>query len=254
MKAMVSSLPLSIKLIFRDPINIFLAVVPTILALALYLYAVITAFKNTEFFTITLSQYIDSPEAAGWAGKALTALLILFVFLLMSWTFVIVVGILAAPFNSMLSSRIERHLVGAPVETTTSKTLTQMGRSLGHTFVNEAKKLVAIIIMGILAFLLNLIPLFYPVGLFLVAILIAVQFVDYSWSRHEMGFSSCLKDTASHVLPYAVSGGFFLIMVTIPLLNTLVPALATSYYTVLWLERNKKLPPPTGTASVNYQG
>lgn len=248
MKGTLSSLPLSVKLILRDPINILLALFPTILALALYLWGVVLIFQNSDFITATIGQYISSPETAGWVGKALMALLVLFVFLLMSWTFIIVVGIIAAPFNSMLSSRIERQLVGAPVNPSPSTTFKEMIRNLGSTFINEGKKLIAIAVMAILAFILNLIPIFYPIGVFLVAVLIAVQFVDYSWSRHDLGFGSCLKDTFSHIFAYALSGAFFLILVTIPLINTLVPALATSYYTVLWLRRNKRLPEPATTA------
>lgn len=242
MKGILTSLPLAFKMILRDPINLLLAIIPTILALALYVFTIVSIFKNSQWFTLTIGQYFDSPDTATWIGRVLMALLILFVFLLMSWTFVIVVGIIAAPFNSMLSSRIERQLVGEPVETKTSQTLTQMGRNLGKTFVNEFKKIFAILLMGALAFILNLVPVFYPIGLFLVAILIAVQFVDYSWSRHEMHFGSCLKDATSNLLPYSISGGFFLVMVTIPLINAFVPALATSYYTVLWLQRNNRLP------------
>lgn len=243
MKGVLSSLPLAFKLILKDPINLFLALIPTIIALALYLFTIVSIFQNSDYISLSVSEYFQSPETAGWVGKALTALLILFVFLLMSWTFVIVVGIIASPFNSMLSSRIERKLTGLPLEPSRSKTLAEIGKGLAGTFINEFKKLFAIALMGMLAFLLNLVPLFYPIGLFLVACLLAVQFVDYSWSRHEMHFGSCLKDTGLNLLPYAVSGGFFLILVTIPLLNAFVPALATSYYTILWLTRKGMIPP-----------
>ena len=242
MKGILTSLPLAFKMILRDPINLLLAIIPTVLALALYVFTIVSIFKNGQWFTLTIGEYFDSPDTATWIGRVLMALLILFVFLLMSWTFVVVVGIIAAPFNSMLSSRIERMLVGEIVETKASQTLSQMGRSLGRTFVNEFKKLFAIVLVGGLALMLNLVPVFYPIGLFLVATLLAVQFVDYSWSRHEMHFGPCLKDATTNLLSYSISGGFFLVLVTIPVINAFVPALATSYYTVLWLQRNNRLP------------
>jgi CysZ protein len=241
MKGTITSFSLAIKSILKDPINLLLAIIPTILALGIYLWAVVSVFKNSEWLTAFMSQYIDSPEAAGWVGRFFTALLILFIFLLMSWTFVVVVGIIAAPFNSMLSSRIEKQLTHQRVTDSTSKTMKEIFKGLGRTFLTEIKKLIAILIMAALAFLLNLIPLFYPVGVFLVATLLAVQFVDYSWSRHDYSLGACVKDTLRNVLPYGVSGGFFLILVSVPLINALVPALATAYYTVLWLERHQKL-------------
>jgi len=241
MKGTISSFSLAIRSIFKDPVNLILALVPTVIALAIYLWAVVSVFKNSDWFTAFMAQYIESPEAAGWLGKFLTALLILFIFLLMSWTFVIVVGIIAAPFNSMLSSRIEKQLTHQTVTDSTSKTMKEIFHGLGRTFFTEIKKLIAILVMAVLAFLLNLIPLFYPVGVFLVATLLAVQFVDYSWSRHDYSLGACVRDTFRNAFPYALSGGFFLILVTVPLINALVPALATAYYTILWLKRHEMI-------------
>jgi CysZ protein len=186
--------------------------------------------------------YLPEPSHAGWIGKFLTAIFILFVFILMSWTFVLIVGIIAAPFNSMLSSRIEKKLTQKVLSEDKSQTLNELFHNLKQTFKTELKKLIVIVIFAIIAFVLNLFPLFYPVGMFLVAILFAVQFIDYSWSRHNMSFAACLGDTTKNIIPYSLSGFFFLILITIPILNALVPAFATSYFTVLWLNRQKKIP------------
>lgn len=241
MKGLVTSLPVAVRQITRDPINLFLALIPTLMALALYVIAIISIFKNTDVVTGFMAAHFDNPDTATWIGHIITAMMILFIFLLMSWTFVIVVGLIAAPFNSMLSSRIEKKLRGVPLESNRSKTLAEIGRGIGSTFANELKKLIAIGFMATLAFFLNLIPIFYPIGLFLVAILLAVQFLDYSWSRHDLSFASCLKDATRNALPYSLSGGFFLILATVPLVNAFVPALATAYYTVLWVERSSQV-------------
>ena len=108
-------------------------------------------------------------------------------------------------------------------------------------FKNEIKKLIFIVLVAGMAFLLNLFPMFYPVGIFLVATLLAVQFVDYSWSRHEMHFGECLKDVMGNIIPYSMGGFIFLMMVAIPVVNAFVPAMATSYFTVLWLHRKNKI-------------
>lgn len=239
MKGTLSSFPIALRMILKDPINLFLALVPSLLALSLYILAIVTIFSNTDVVTSFMASYFENPETASWVGYILTALMILFVFLLMSWTFVILVGLVAAPFNSMLSARIERRLKGMPLESNRSRTLAEIGKGIGNTFANEIKKVVAIVFIGGLAFILNLVPFFYPIGLFLVATLLASQFVDYSWSRHDLSFGACLKDVTINILPYSVSGGIFLMLVTIPLVNAFVPAFATSYYTVLWIERNR---------------
>lgn len=236
------SLSTAMRLIFRDPINLGLMMVPTAIALSLYLFLITITFKNSDVIVVTMRDYIHSPEAAGWLGKIFTAILIIFIFFLMSWTFIVVVGFIAAPFNSLLSSRIEKKLLGQAVVEDKSQTIHELVRIIGFTFKNELKKILFILFVGGIAFFFNLFPLFYPIGLFLIACLMAVQFIDYSWSRHDMPFSACLKDLLSNIIPYTAGGFLFLLLITVPIINAFVPALATGYFTVLWLHRHKKIP------------
>ena len=238
----LKSIPLAFKMIFKDPVNLLLAIIPTVVALALYVFTVVTVFRNSDRFVSLFRGYIYTADQADVLAKIITAILIIFIFFLMSWTFVIVVGIIAAPFNSMLSSRIESRLVQHIEGGDKKETMKKIGQSLGQAFKNELKKLIFIVFVGGVAFLLNLFPLFYPIGIFLVATLVSVQFIDYSWSRHELHFGACLKDVAVNIIPYSISGFFFLLLVTVPIINAFVPALATSYYTVLWLHRQNKIP------------
>lgn len=241
MKGVMQSLPISIRMIFRDPINLLLAIIPTILALTLYIFAIVSIFKNADYFGVLVQNYVPDQDIAGWVGKLLTAIFIIFVFLIMSWTFILLVGVISAPFNSMLSARIETILVGKEVTHDKSKTFSEIMSGIGGTFINEFKKLFFIILMTMIALLLNLFPLFYPIGVFLLALMLGVQFVDYSWSRHDMHFGNCMQDTLKNMLPYAGSGFIFLILITVPIINALVPAFATSYFTVLWLHRQNKI-------------
>ncbi len=241
MTGVFKSLPLAVRMIVRDPINLTLALIPTVIALSLYILAIVGIFKNADYFGVMIQNYIPDPQTAGWVGKLLTAIFIVFVFLIMSWTFVIIVGIISAPFNSMLSSRIESLLVGKPVGQNRKQTFSEIMSGIGRTFKDEFQKLFFILLLTMLAMLFNLFPLFYPVGLFILALLIAVQFVDYSWSRHELRFGGCARDVISNAIPYAGGGFIFLILITIPIINAMVPAFATSYFTVLWLHRQKRL-------------
>ena len=242
MKGMLQSFPIAIRMIFTDPINLLLALIPTLIAFAIYILTIVGIYRNSDQFVTMLRGYIYTTDQATILARVLTTILIIFVFFLMSWTFIIVVGIIAAPFNSMLSSRIEKKLVGNVVLDSKNETLKKISGSLGQTFKNEFKKIIFIMILTGVALLLQVFPLFYPVGVVLIATLLSVQFIDYSWSRHNLHFGSCLKDVMVNILPYGISGCFFLLMVAIPLVNTIVPALATSYYTVLWLYRQNRIP------------
>ena len=241
MSHILKSIPLAFKMIFKDPVNLLLAFIPTAIAMALYLFTVVTVFRNSDRLVSMFRGYIYTADQADVLAKIITAVLVIFIFFVMSWTFVIVVGIIAAPFNSMLSSRIEKKLIQHVDGADKKETMKQIGQSLSQTFKNELKKLIFIVFVAALAFVLNLFPLFYPVGIFLVATLLSVQFIDYSWARHEMHFGACLKDVTVNIIPYSISGFIFLLLVSIPIINAFVPALATSYYTVLWLHRQNKI-------------
>jgi len=242
MKGVIKSFPMALKMIFTDPVNFVLSLFPTIIAFALYIFTVATIYSNSESFTSLFKGYIYTDAHASFLAKILTVILIILVFFLMSWTFVIVVGIISAPFNSLLSSRIEQKLVTRMIMDEDQKhAIEQVKSSMVATFKNEFKKLLFLAVMGVFAFLMNLIPVLAPVGVFLVATLLAVQFVDYSWSRHNMHFSDCLKDILKNILPFSAGGAIFLALVAIPLVNAFVPAFATSYFTVLWLARQRKI-------------
>src|SRR5690554_503871 len=237
----VKILPLSLKLIFKDPINLLLAIIPTILALSIYIFFIALIFKNSDYFGVLLQDWIPDPKTAGWVGKLITAIFIIFMFLIMSWTFILLSGIISAPFNSLLSSRIEEKLAGRAISSDAKQSFTTMLKGLGKTFINEAKKIIFIIILTGLAFLLNLFPLFYPLGIFLLALVLSLQFIDYSWSRHDMSFSQCVSDLFKNIFSYGGYGLVFLVLITIPIVNALVPAFATSFFTVLWLDRQKRI-------------
>lgn len=242
MKGTFRAFPVAVKMLFTDPVNFVLAVIPTLIALAIYLLTIIGIYKNTDHLISLFRNYVyDSPHASVF-GYILTAILIIFVFFVMSWTFIIVVGIISAPFNSLLSARIEEKLTSRVImDEDQDHAIAQVKSTFVQTLKNEAKKMAFLLVVGAFAFLLNLVPILYPVAVFLIATLLAVQFVDYSWSRHEMSFGACLKDVASNIVHYFISGAIFLALVAIPLVNALVPALATSYFTVLWLYRQKKI-------------
>jgi len=243
MNGVLRSFPIALRMIFKDPVNLSLAMVPSAIALAIYLVLITVIFNNYHLMKTFLAGYLQMPaDQAGWAGVFLTAILILFVFVIMSFTFVMLVGLIGAPFNSMLSSRIEDKLAGKVVNKDRSKTFGEVLSGFGKSIFNEVKKVIFILILSVFAFFLNFIPIFYPVAALIFSLLIAVQFVDYSWSRHDWTFGLCFGDIFKNILVYGLSGAFFLLMMTVPLVNVLVPAFATSYYTVLWLHRQNRIP------------
>lgn len=242
MSGTLKAFPVAIKAILTDPVNFVLSLFPTLIAFFTYAFTITFIYRNSDRLSSLLRGYIYTADQATLISRILTAVLIIFIFFVMSWTFVIVVGIISAPFNSLLSSRIEQKFVSKIImDENQTHALDSVKKSMAQTFKNEFKKLIFLVCVGIAAFLLNMFPVFYPVGVLLVATLLAVQFLDYSWSRHNWNFSLCMKDIFKNIIPYSFGGMIFLALVAIPVVNAFVPSLATSYFTILWLYRQKKI-------------
>lgn len=242
MKDVFSSMPEALRHIFKDPVNFMLFLIPGILAVVLYLIAGAYALRNGMSFTeVLINKYIISKNANLIIYYLVTGVMTFLFFILVSWTFIIIVGILAAPFNSVISDRIERKMRGGLVTKDQSKGLSFVFSGLGRTLWNEVKKLFIILLFTVMAMGLNFIPVLLPVAMILLALIMSAQFLDFSWSRHDLSAGQCIKDITTHLPSNAVAGFMFLLIVAVPIINVLVPALATSYYTVLWIKRQPKL-------------
>jgi len=238
MKDVVSSIPDAFKFLFKDPVNFLLFLIPGIIAVLIYIVAGTYALENGMAFTkVLINKYVLSQNASMFMYYFVSGMMAILLFVLVSWTFVLAVGILSAPFNSVISSRIEKKLRGEMPSLNKSQGFSDVLAGLGRTLFNEFKKLTVIIIATVLAMGLNFIPVLFPVALIMLALIMSAQFLDFSWSRHDLSAGTCFKDLLGSFFGNILAGFMFLALMAVPLINVLVPALATSFYTVLWTKR-----------------
>jgi uncharacterized protein involved in cysteine biosynthesis len=236
MNYILKSFKLGLKAIFSDPVNIFLAVIPSLISLCLYVLGIIAVLNNSEMFYSFFKNNLYSSESADLFTKILTALLVVLIFFIMNWTFILVVGIISCPFNSLLSHRVEQKMaLEFKLGDEQKKAMSEMKVSFLRILKNEFKKMIFLGVMTGFVFIINFLPFFYPLGLVLVSLLLAIQFLDYSWSRHQLSFLDCMRDILRNFIAYTICGGIFLSLISIPLINAFVPPIATSFFTVLWL-------------------
>ncbi len=243
MKHVFTSWPEAFRYLFKDPVNLMLFMLPAFIALGIYAalggYVLTQGMGAAEVF---IAKYIISKHAGLILYYLITGMLMFLFFILVNWTFVLIIGLVSAPFNDMISSRIEKKMRGGVLGENKQATLGVIGKKLVKTLMTEVKKIVVILIFTVLASGLNFFPIFFPVAIVLLALLMSAQYLDYSWSRHDWEASRCFKDILSHFPTNLVAGLMFLALIAIPFINALVPAIATSYYTVLWNKRHHQLP------------
>lgn len=241
LKPALTSVNPAIKSITKNKVNLLLASIPVVLGIIIYwllgswIYETVMSYGNQ-----LIEQYVSKDSWGAVLYNIAAVLMGVMLFFFVNWTFVLVVTLLASPFNDLLSSRIEKQLLGQEILPLGPSFKLLIGK-IFYTLFNEIKKISFIIILSAFSFTFGYIPILAPIGVFIAVLLLSVEFLDYSWSRHDLRFRDCLKDLKGNVLGYSLGGGFFFMLVAVPILNLAVPALATSYFTVLWVKNNRAL-------------
>jgi CysZ protein len=225
--------------IFRDKVNFILTAIPVLIGIILFILLGSWVYGDLmEQARLLVSEYVSE----GAVGSVITyitmmvmTVLLYFVF---SWTFVLIVAVISSPFNDVLSRRTEKILKGEELETLV-ESFSLVGKGFVSTIFNEIKKISFIILLSLISLAFSFIPLLTPISVFITVLLLAVQFVDYSWARHGLTFNSCFKDMKSNLVDYGLGGGFFFLLVSVPIINLIVPPVATSYFTILWVKNNE---------------
>ena len=228
------------KLILKDKTSLLLAMTPVLIGILLYFFAGRFFFSTTlDYGNQLIAQYTTNETVGSVTGIIVGSVLSIFFFFVINWTFVMVLAVLASPFNQVLSARIEKLHLG---ENTLNFQETMQGFSgkIFPTVLNEVKKIFLIVLLSFLGLIFSFIPLFIPISVGITILLLATEYIDYSWSRHDIKFRDCRRDLFKNIFGYGVGGAFFMVIISVPLLNIIVPSFATSYFTILWVNNNER--------------
>ena len=180
-----------------------------------------------------------------WAEYARAALWVIFsviVLLILFFTFTVLANLIGAPFNGLLSEKVENYLSGEVLQN--GGGVRDFLSTILPSLMSEVKKLLYFLSLGIAIFLLALIPGLNVLSPILWALytswMLATEYAAYPMENHKMYFSRIRSELKSHK---SVAFGFGLavmIMSTIPVVNFFVMPVAVSGATALWVERLKK--------------
>jgi CysZ protein len=234
LKATFSSFWIAKKYLIQDRVILFLSLIPIFIGLVLYLLG--GQFLYSTFLEIGqkwITEYISAGAVGSFIYYILFGLLSLVLIFITNWTFVLVVSILAGPFNDIISSRVERLMEGKKPESL-KDSFSRMIKKIAFILINELKKISLILTLTLFALLISLFPILAPLGFIISAILLASTFLDYNWSRHDQHIRECIRDIRGHFIAYLIGGAIFTFLFTIPVLNLLIYPYAVIYFSVLW--------------------
>ncbi|MCM2679314.1 sulfate transporter CysZ [Echinimonas agarilytica] len=200
-------------------------------------------------FTLLLQQLGDwmtqlenyLPSWLNWAHYVLWPLAILSVIVVFSFLFATVANWLAAPFNGLLSEKVELYMTGKPIN---DDGFLDLIKDIPRLFAREFQKLGYYLPRAIGCLILFFIPLIgqtlAPVLWFLFsAWMMAIQYCDYPFDNHKISFKD-MKATLKAQRGQSMSFGVMVMLFTmVPILNLLVMPVAICGATAMWVQTQR---------------
>ncbi|HKJ49896.1 MAG TPA: sulfate transporter CysZ [Gammaproteobacteria bacterium] len=160
---------------------------------------------------------------------ALAAIIVFF-------SFTPIANIIAAPFNALMSEKIEIHLTGKSASSGIG-----FARMAVDAIRSQLGKLFYILLWALGLFLVSLIPginLLAPLLWFVFgAWLLSLEYFDYPMGNHDLNFAEEKQRLAARRGISLGFGGAMMIMTSIPVINFFAMPLGVAAATLLWVEQ-----------------
>lgn len=152
------------------------------------------------------------------------------------FTFTPVANIIAAPFNALMSEKIELHLTGSAASSNVG-----FARMAIDAIRSQLGKLFYIALWGLGLLLVTLIPVINfiaPVLWFIFgAWLLSLEYFDYPMGNHDLLFDEEKRRLAARRGIALGFGGSMMVMTSIPVINFIAMPVGVAAATLLWVEQ-----------------
>ncbi len=207
--------------------------IPLMINLVLFSSAFYYMYTELEYYMTALMQWL--PSWLDWLSAILWPLAVLTILVIFSFLFSTAANWLAAPFNGLLSEKVENIILG---QKSPSGSMMAVVKDTPRTLAREWKKLSYYVPRAIGFFLLMwLLPVVGQVIWFLfVAWMLAVQYKDYAFDNHKVPFDEMKQSLKQHQgLSYSF-GITVAIFSMIPIVNLVIMPVAICGATALWID------------------
>lgn len=193
-----------------------------------------------------IGQVIDwLPQWLGFLEWLLWPLAVVLVLVIVMYVFSTVANLIAAPFNGLLSEKVEEMLTGE--EVAGRETIVQAILSFPRSIGRECHKLLYYLGFAILTLIASfVISPFSPLLWFAMnAWMMAIEYLDYPMDNRGMRFSESRRRTGSQRATSFSFGALVMVGTMIPLLNLIIMPAAVCGGTLMWVERLRERPQQT---------
>jgi len=211
--------------------------IPLSINLILFSIAFYFLFLEINHYMELLTQWL--PSSLEWLSTVLWPFAVATILIFFSFIFSTAANWLAAPFNGLLSEKVEELLIGKPIQ---SGSPADVIKDIPRTLTREWQKLAYYLPRAVGFFLLMLfLPIIGQVIWFLfVAWMMAIQYKDYPFDNHKISFKimkSALQQRKGLSYSFGITTAIFSI---IPIVNLIVMPVAICGATALWVDHYRE--------------
>lgn len=216
--------------------------IPLLINILFFSVAFYFMFRELEHYMDILIGWL--PDWLNWLSTVLWPLAVLTILIIFSFIFSTAANWIAAPFNGLLSEKIELLLLKEKsVESLTlDGSMMDIVKDIPRTLGRELQKLTYYLPRAIGFFiLLWILPVIGQIMWFLfVAWMMAVQYKDYPFDNHKVPFSIMKQTIRQHKgLSYSF-GVSVTVFSMIPIVNLIVMPVAICGATALWVDHYRE--------------
>ncbi len=226
-----------VNLLSEKKLRVFI-LVPLIINILLFSFALFMLFNQLPTWVNSWLSFL--PDFLGFLEFFLYPLVAVTAALMVYYTFSIVANIIAAPFNGLLSERVEQLVAGREVaEESMAELMAIIPRAIGRELAKLAYYLPKLILVVILSFIPG-INLFAPIFWFIFgAWMMAVQYCDYPMDNNKVSFKDMIIALKKQRLTSLGFGGLVQLAMMVPILNFFVMPVAVIGATLYWIEEHR---------------
>ena len=207
------------SLIKKPGVKRFVAI-PSLINLILFSFAIWYGYTEID-------QLLDQklPDWLDWLEFIIKPIFFIASLIIIFFTFTLIANLIGAPFNSVLSEKIEQHIDGQKISeiSANKKGYLDLIKSAGMGLGNEVSKLIYMASRAILVIIIMFIPGLNALTPFLWLIfgawMLAIEYLDYPLGNQDMSFKQQLKIIRANRFYCLGMGAALLFMTITPILN-----------------------------------
>ena len=158
------------------------------------------------------------------------------------FSFTMLSGFIAAPFNGLLAEKVEKMLTGeVMIETNMQDFIKDVPRMLAREWQKlwySLPKYIALFLFGFMPFLgQTVVPI---IAFVFGAWMMAIQYCDYPFDNHKISFHAMRFKLAQNRTQSLVFGALITLCTLVPIINLVVIPVAVCGATAMWVDTYRK--------------